>query len=666
VQRSVTGGATYTVRQVSAPTGNTPSQDNYFSSPSLGVGVTGSISAQPYDTLTVSVGASNVTIPSPSTSTTSGNTVRSGRWAVSRYNPPPPTTCTRSVALLFDLSASITVSDLASYKTSADGFVRALLGTSTDVTLYTFGTATPAPGAGNATFGPRNTLTMTGVNELVGRINGLTLPITDQYTNWDAGIWQIANSGTHYDEAIVLTDGDPTAMSANGSPDATGTATTRFRASENGIFSANALKARGTRVDAVGIASNATSGSIANLKAISGPEQGSDYFIIPFDSLGGLLTDLALAHCATLEITKSANPTTYDHVGQTITYTYHVTNTSPSDGFTLSGITVHDDKLGTITNCMPDILTPGEEVTCRATHIIDQADLNAGSITNTATATGETPNHDTVTSPPDEEDVTALRFPAIDITKEGTPRTYDAVGETITYRLVVTNTGNVTLHNVTVTDSRLGAITDCGRAVPVTLVPGAVLACTATHVITQADLDAGSIHDTATATGHPPGLPPVHDRAEEVEIGELHPDIEITKTATPATFTGAGATITYSFVVTNTGNVTLHDVTVTDSRLGAITGCDRAAPVTLDPGAVMTCTATHTTTAADADAGSIHNTATATGEPEVGPEVTDEDSAEVIGTGEPAIQVTKAASLDIYSAPGRRSLTPTSSPTPGP
>ena len=646
----VTGGATYRVTQVSAPTGNTPAEDNYFISPALGVGATGSISRSGYNSIDVTVGTSNVTIPTPSTATSSV-TVRSGRWAVSRYNPPPPTTCTRSVALLFDLSASITSSELADYKTSVTGFVRALLGTSTNVTLYTFGTAAPAPGAPNATFGPRNTLTTAGVNELVGRISGLTLPTTAQYTNWDAGIWQIAASGVHYNEAIVLTDGDPTAISANGLPDATGVATTRFRAVENGIFSANALKDEGTRVIAVGIADNAHPGSVDNLKAISGPEEGSDYFIIPFDSLDGLLTDLALAHCASLEIAKSAHPTTYDHVGQTITYTYHVTNTSPHDGFTLHGITVHDDRLGTITNCTPDTLAPGEVATCTATHVIDQADIDAGSVMNTAVATGETPNHDTVTSPPDDEIVTAVRHPDIEITKTAHPARY-TVGETITYTYTVRNTGNVTLHDVMVIDSRLGAITDCDRAPPVTLAPGEEMTCHATHTATQADVDAGRIHNTATATGHPPGLPPVTDHDDAEVTAERHPAIDITKTATPTTFTGAGETITYSFVVTNTGNVTLHDVTVHDSSLGAITDCDRAAPVTLAPGAVMTCTASHVTTVADADAGSIHNTATATGRPEVGPPVTDEDSAEVIGTGRPGIEVTKAVAPTTFSAPG--------------
>lgn len=647
---------TYTVTQVSAPTGSNVAQDNYFLSPALGTGTGGNITASAYSTLSVTVNG-NTTVPVGSTSNTS-NTVRSGQWAVSRYNPPPPATCTRSVALLFDLSASITASDLQSYKTAANGFVRALLGSSTQVTLYTFGTAAPAPGAGNAMFGPVNTLTSSGVQTLVNRINGLTLPGGAQYTNWDAGIWQIAASGTHYNEALVLTDGDPTAMGTTGAPDATGTATTRFRAVENGVFSANALKAEGTRVDAVGIASNAAPGSIANLKAISGPEQGSDYFIVPFDSLDDLLTDIALAGCATLSIVKTGAPLIYHRVGQVITYTYTVTNTSPADGFTLSDITVHDALLGTITNCADRTLAPGQSTTCTATHTITQADLNAGQVVNTAHATGNTENGTGVTSNEEEEIVTAEQYAALRVTKVATPRTFDAPGQTITYRYTVRNTGNVTLTGVTLTDDRATGIA-CTPSMPATLRPRQVTRCTASTTTTQADVNAGDIPNTATAVGHPPNnRPPVTSEAAEKVFADRRASIEMIKSHTPASFSAAGQTIDYTYLIKNTGNVPLVNLQLTDTKIPGPFSC---APVplgsTLAPGLFTACTASYTTTAADLLAGRVDNVATTTGTPpdSLRPP-TDEASNEVpfesggLSTG---IVVSKTASPQTYTAPGQ-------------
>src|SRR5512145_1050036 len=72
------------------------------------------------------------------------------------------------------------------------------------------------------------------------------------------------------------------------------------------------------------------------------------------------------------------------------------------------------------------------------------------------------------------------------------------VGNTITYAIVATNTGNVTLNNVTIADSA-AVLGVCTPAQPATLAPAATLTCPATHVVTQADVDAGSFINLATA-----------------------------------------------------------------------------------------------------------------------------------------------------------------------
>ena len=77
----------------------------------------------------------------------------------------------------------------------------------------------------------------------------------------------------------------------------------------------------------------------------------------------------------------------------------------------------------------------------------------------------------------------------------------NAVGGTIAYTFLVTNTGNVTLDPVTVADPKVGAVT-C----PVTtLAPGASTTCTATYTLLQADVDAGHV----AQHGHRDGTPPV-------------------------------------------------------------------------------------------------------------------------------------------------------------
>ena len=129
---------------------------------------------------------------------------------------------------------------------------------------------------------------------------------------------------------------------------------------------------------------------------------------------------------------KSAAPSTYDHVGQLITYTYEVTNTG---NVTVVGqITVTDDKV-TVT-CPPTAaLAPGQSVICTATYTVTQADLDAGQIVNTASA-----SNGVVTSPPDTAIVDAIAAPRLLVVKASVTKSLSAP-QTVTYTYLVTERG---------------------------------------------------------------------------------------------------------------------------------------------------------------------------------------------------------------------------------
>ncbi|SIO26393.1 DUF7507 domain-containing protein, partial [Algoriphagus halophilus] len=231
---------------------------------------------------------------------------------------------------------------------------------------------------------------------------------------------------------------------------------------------------------------------------------------------------------------------------------------------------------------------------------------------------------------------------SIDIVKSATPSTYNAAGDVITYTFDVSNTGNVTLTDVTVSDplSGLSAITPG----PVTLAPGENQVFTATYTITQTDMDAGQVDNTATATGNDPDDVEVSDTDSETITVVKDASIDIVKSATPSTYNAAGDVITYTFDVSNTGNVTLTDVTVSDplSGLSAIT----PGPVTLAPGENQVFTATYTITQTDMDAGQVDNTATATGNDPDDVEVSDTDSETITAITDARIAIVKLADVE--------------------
>jgi LPXTG-motif cell wall-anchored protein len=153
----------------------------------------------------------------------------------------------------------------------------------------------------------------------------------------------------------------------------------------------------------------------------------------------------------------------------------------------------------------------------------------------------------------------------------------------------------------------------------VVLQPGDATTCTATYTPVQADIDSGQITNTATATGTPlDGLtPPTSAPSTSTVTTSPHPALSLLKTASAQRVTTVGQVVTYTFAITNTGNVDVSNPKVNE---GTFTGHGTLSAVTcpgdsvLPPGQMISCAATYTVVAADlADGGNLSNTATVTG-----------------------------------------------------
>ncbi len=379
-------------------------------------------------------------------------------------------------------------------------------------------------------------------------------------------------------------------------------------------------------------------GSILNTGTISGLNPSN----APVTRTAG--ATVTATQTNSLSLTKTAAPSTGVVAGTVVTYTYAGRNTGTT---TLHNVGVTDPMSGlsaiTCAPAAPATLAPNATINCTATYTVTQTDVDAGSILNTGTISGLNPSNAPVTRTAGAT-VTATQTNSLSLTKTAAPSTGVVAGTVVTYTMTGRNTGTTTLHNVAVSDPLVGAVS-CTPAAPATLAPGATMSCTGTHTVTQTEVDAGSILNTATISGLNPSNTPVSATGSRTVAASTTSSVGLTKNAAPSTGVVAGTGVTYTFNGTNTGVTTLHNVGVTDpmSGLSAIT-CTPAAPATLAPGAGISCTATYTVTQANVDAGSYSNTATINGLNPANAPVTNTASRTVTASTTSTLGLTKVAS----------------------
>ena len=345
-------------------------------------------------------------------------------------------------------------------------------------------------------------------------------------------------------------------------------------------------------------------------------------------------------------------------VGETISYVFTVTNTG---NITLGNITI-TDPLVTVSGGPLSSLEPGEtdSTTFTAVYTITEEDLSNGSFSNSATVTADVPDGEPISSLSDDpddptdrdidgdgnpDDPTVTDFgippvmPNITVLKIDTfnDENGDGVvqaGETISYTFIVENTGNITLGNITITDP---LVTVSGGPLA-SLEPGETdsTTFTAVYTVSQEDVENGSFANSATVNASVPDGDPISSLSDDpddptdrdidgdgnpddptvTDFGDLPPPgvagITLLKIDSFNDENGdgifqAGETISYTFVVTNTGTITLGNIEVTDP-LVEVSGGPLAS---LEPGQSddTTFTAEYTLTQEDIENGSFSNSA---------------------------------------------------------
>jgi hypothetical protein len=311
--------------------------------------------------------------------------------------------------------------------------------------------------------------------------------------------------------------------------------------------------------------------------------------------------------------------------GASVTWTYNVTNVGEVN---LTGILVTDDHIGVtpvyVSGDNGDgILNPGESWIYQATGV-----AAAGQYANTGTVegyygaiqvTGSDPSHYLGLGP------------GIDIEKHTNGQDADSptgpsipVSGAVNWTYYVTNTGDVALTSIVVTDDHLGV-----TPVYVSGDDGdGVLNVTETWTYHASGVAvAGQYANTGTVEGYYAAVQ-VTDSDPSHYLG-LGPGIDIEKhtngqdaDSAPGPHISINSTVTWTYIVTNTGSLNLTGIVVSDDHLGVtpayLSGDDGDG--VLNPGEIWTYQASGI-----AQAGQYVNVGNVTGTPPVGPGVSDSD-----------------------------------------
>jgi len=219
-------------------------------------------------------------------------------------------------------------------------------------------------------------------------------------------------------------------------------------------------------------------------------------------------------------------------------------------------------------------------------------------IVNEVTVTGSSPGGtDDVTNTATESVTVQTANPLLSVTKSASDTTDVAAGDTVIYTYTIANTGNQTITNISLADVQEGPGTQPSPVLAVspltdngtlgdstdgatdniwdTLAPGDAVVFTASYTVTQSDITTNGVDgdnqllNTPTATGSSPGntdnVTDTTDTPFYIDLEDRNPSLIVSKDAGATANVIAGDTITYTYTVTNNGNVPITNVSLSDN-----------------------------------------------------------------------------------------------------
>lgn len=540
-------------------------------------------------------------------------------------NQPWPSSCDLDVGLVVDRSNSIAQAspqDPALVRQAASGLVERLTGTGARVAVWSFGTMASGFSGENpfhpgSTLGPDDypSIGFTGLDdeaaaapvhqvvESIPFVAGAAHDPDDPDvhhaggTNWEAALGRDTDAGpgarapdgsrpADADVVVFFTDGNPTYNSVDGAGTTPGSVVTRDRDVDAGIAAADAVKAAGARIVAVGATSAAGGPTVENLQRVTGghpdAQDGDDFYLTNVERLEQTLFQIATRFCGGNLLVRKLVPG-----GEPGSWV-------PQPGWTFA--TSFPDGAPRFVQPQPGARTTDASGTV-AHHWVSAAggtevqvdeDLRPGQALHHArcrAGEGEWTDHDalplSVTVPQNEVVVCEVYnyrpAAAIEVDKAADPAVVPRGGAPVSFTVTVRNPSPVDRVRVTgLHDDRFGDLLDpdlatvdestcADQVADLLLEPAASVTCTFTaHV----DADEGDHVNVVTAEGR-------EVRPDGSEGEEVVDDDEARVSATPApdlsiskddgrTDVAPGDELTYEVVVANAGTAAASGAVVTD------------------------------------------------------------------------------------------------------
>ena len=346
----------------------------------------------------------------------------------------------------------------------------------------------------------------------------------------------------------------------------------------------------------------------------------------------------------------NAAPGPFISVGAPITWTYDVANTGNG---VLTSVVVRDLD-GVAVTCPSSTLAVGASMTCTGA-----GNAQPGQYTNIGTAVGFTAAGRRVFDFDPSNYYGAVGAILLEKSTNGNdadaaPGPAIRVGDPVTWTYTVYNTGNTALTGIAVTDDR-GVAVSCPAA---TLAAGAQMECTASGTATL-----GQYENTGAAVGTDPAGNRVFDTDRSHYFGvvsgidvEKYTNGEDADTPTGPVVT-VGAAVTWTYVVRNTGNIPIQQVTLVDDS-GVAPDLVGGGDEQLDPNETWTYAA-----AGIATAGQYASTATVSGLDVLEDPVSDRDPSHHLGPPPVLPQPSRRPSRRCPSRPLRPRAVDRSSPS---